>query len=94
MKNKKKNKNKKKKLECFDYNEVTKDMVRYDEKLCGNQKWVNINEIIVASEWDKEQLLKAFKYLHNNFTIDTDFMAVNSLVHFYLCPEKIKVLGS
>lgn len=77
--------------ECWDYEENTKNMVRYDEALGVDQKYVSIKEIIVPSESDKEQLLLAFKYLHDNFTIDTDFLAVNSLIHIYLNPEKIKV---
>ena len=51
---------------------------------------VNIQTISVNSEEAKEQLLKALRYLHDQ-AIDTDFYAVNSLVHMYLVPERIVV---
>ena len=63
-------------------------MVKYAED-CDNN-WVVIKEIRVATEYDKEQLLMALKYLHDCY-IDTDFLAVNSLVHLYEYPEKIVV---
>jgi hypothetical protein len=54
-------------------------------------QYVAITEIIVPSERDKDQLLRAIKYLHDNRTIDTDYYAVNSLVHMYEAPDRIKV---
>ncbi len=42
--------------------------------------------IVVASEDDKQQLQAAFEYLHDNRLIDTDFVAVNCLVHSYCEP--------
>jgi len=65
-------------------------MAKYDEAKGDDQRWVNITEIVVPSEHDKEQLLLALKYLHDCY-IDTDFMAVNALVHQYQCPERITV---
>jgi hypothetical protein len=53
--------------------------------------WLRMTEIVVPTERDKAQLLAAFEYLHDNRTIDTDFMAVNLLVHTYMNPELIKV---
>lgn len=53
--------------------------------------WLRLTEIVVPTERDKQQLLQAFKYLHDNRTIDTDFMAVNLLVHTYENPDLIKV---
>jgi len=66
-------------------------MERYPEDPNAEMKFVNITEIVVPSERDKEQLLKAIKYLHDNRTIDTNYYAVNSLVHMYEAPELIKV---
>lgn len=43
--------------------------------------WVKF-KIIAKTEKDKQELLKAFKYLHDA-DIDTDFIAVNQLVHLY-----------
>ena len=54
-------------------------------------KFVEINSIIVPTEYDKEQLLLAFKYIHGLKCIDTDYIAVNSLAHLYQQPEIIKV---
>lgn len=47
-------------------------------------------KIIVDSEQSKDQILKALEYLHYE-DIDTDLMAVNSLVHHYLFPGSIEV---
>ena len=65
-------------------------MYRYDDNKGDNQKWCNIKEIVVDSEESKQQLIAAIHYLHDA-EIDTDYLAVNSLVHMYQFPEKIKV---
>jgi len=79
--------------ECWDYDEVTKDMVRYDEdKDDKDQQYVALTKIIVPTEFDKEQLIKAFKYIHNLHSIDTDFMAINTIAHLYLNPDTIEVV--
>lgn len=39
-------------------------------------------KIVVPTQKDKEQLQAAFEYLHNQ-DIDTDFIAVNQVVHEY-----------
>ncbi len=54
-------------------------------------KWIVIEKIVVPTEFDKDQLLLAFEYLHNNRTIDTDLMAVNTIVHMYQNPGLIVV---
>ena len=64
---------------------------RYDESAGDNQKWCTITEIVVPTEHDKDQLLKAFDYIHNLPTIDSDYIAVNTIMHMYLYPDKIKV---
>ncbi len=40
-------------------------------------------KIVVPTKKDKEQLQAAFEYLHNQWDIDTDFIAVNQVVHEY-----------
>jgi len=70
---------------------LTERLDQYDETLGDNQPWVSINEIVVPTERDKEQLLAAFEYIHNLREIDPNFMAVNSIMHMYQCPDKIKV---
>ncbi len=70
---------------------INQNFVYYDENLGDNQKWVTISQIIVPTEYDKEQLLLAIKYFHDNPLINTDILAVNTLVHLYLNPELIKV---
>lgn len=57
------------------------------------QAWVTINEITVLTAYDKVQLLLGLKYIHDLRELDTDFLAVNSLVHFYQFPDRIKVLA-
>jgi hypothetical protein len=56
----------------------------YDDSVSQEkQKWVMF--YIVAPDQDaKEQLEAGFEYLHDNRLIDTDFMAVNAIVHSYL----------
>jgi hypothetical protein len=52
---------------------------------------VEIKKIVVNSEHAKDQLIQAFKYLHYLREIDTNFLAVNVLVHQYLDPNSIVV---
>ena len=72
---------------------------RYDESLetdngrnPSKQKWVTISKIQVPTERDKEQLLEAFTYIHNLRNIDSDYLAVNTLMHMYQRPDVIEVL--
>lgn len=83
----------KRQRECWNYDEHSSNLERYDEALV-EQKWVTIESIFVPSEYDKAQLLAALKYLHDNRTIDTDFIAVNYLTHLYQNPDKIIVKAS
>jgi len=57
----------------------------------GDNNWPIITKIVVPTEYDKEQLLLALKYLHDQ-DIDTSFLSVSMLVHLYQQPDKIKVL--
>lgn len=63
------------------------DLERYND---DDPKFVTITKLVVPSERDKQQLLKAIEYLHDQ-NIDTDYYAVNTLVHLYEHPEKIEV---
>lgn len=74
--------------EAFNMNEHRALLETYDE---ANPKYVAITEIVVPTERDREQVLAAIKYLHDNISINTDFYAVNTLVHLYQIPERIKV---
>ena len=40
-------------------------------------------KIVVPTQKDKEQLQAAFEYLHSQWDIDTDFIAVNQVIHEY-----------
>ena len=66
------------------------NMVRFTED--GDNQFVRIDEIKVPTQYDKEQILMALQYLHDCY-IDTDFLAVNTLVHMYHNPDKIVVSG-
>lgn len=71
-------------FECYGYEEVTKNLKKFDDaKPTNEQDFVSITKIVVPTEYDKEQLLLAFKYIHNLKTIDTDYMAVNTIAHMY-----------
>ena len=51
-------------------------------------KWIDFR-IVVPDQYTKDQLLAAFEFIHdNNSVMDNDFMAVNSIAHSYLTPER------
>ena len=64
---------------------------RYVDGAGDKQAWVAVNKIVVPTALDKVQLLLALKYIHDLRTIDTDYLAVNTLVHLYGFPERIEV---
>lgn len=67
-------------------------MDKYDSSLSGDkQSHVNITKIIVPTEYDKQQLLLAFKYIHYLSDLDTDYKAVNTIVHLYLSPDLVEI---
>lgn len=71
---------------------AVRKMVKYDNrKKQENQQYVSLTKIVVPSEWDKQQLLMAFKYIHDLRNIDSDYMAVNTIMHMYACPDLIEV---
>ena len=78
--------------EAWNYQSVTEGLDRYDDNV--PTEYVTITEIVVPSERDKAQLLKAFNYIHNLREIDTDFIAVNAVAHLYENPDLIKVKSS
>lgn len=68
-----------------------KEMNRYDDTKGDDQDWFNITEIVVPTKEDKEQLLLAFRYIHDLRDVDSDYMAVNTIMHLYSRPDLIKV---
>ena len=68
---------------------MTKQMDRWDSsKPTSEQAFLGDVTIIVKTEHAREQLLLALEYLHDasldkHSTIDTNYMAVNSLLHGY-----------
>lgn len=62
---------------------------RYNET-SDDQPWVKF-KIVVPTEYDKEQLLLAFKYIHDIWELDTGYIAVNALAHSYMHPDIIVV---
>ncbi len=40
--------------------------------------------ITVPRQKDKDELIKAFSYIHNLKKLDTDYIIVNQLAHLYL----------
>lgn len=77
--------------EAWNMDEHRALLEKYPTDKTAPREYVAITEIVVPSERDKQQLLQAIKYLHDNRTIDTDFYAVNTLVHMYEVPDLIKV---
>lgn len=79
--------------ECADYDTLAPKMTRYNHDIMASEQpwWPAIKGITVADEECKKQLLAALKYLHNNYTIDTEFMVVNALLHMYQQPDLITV---
>ena len=48
--------------------------------------------IIVSTESEKLDLLKASKYIHDLKHIDSDIPMVNFVMHLYQAPQVIKVI--
>lgn len=53
-----------------------------DDPVWKKMKWIDFC-IVVKDEDTKKQLEAACEYLHDNPTIDTEFLAINALVHAY-----------
>jgi hypothetical protein len=74
--------------------ELSEKLVRYPDEeptVPFQPRWVEISEIVVPSEFDKEQLLLGFKYFHDLRVIDTNIMAVSTIAHMYEVPDRITV---
>jgi hypothetical protein len=71
--------------------ELVEGLERYPTEDSAFYKYVSISKIVVPSERDKEQLLKAFKYLHDLRNIDPEYYAVNTIMHIYQNPDLIEV---
>lgn len=48
-------------------------------------------KIIVSSQKEKEELLRASSYLHGNGRVDTNLMGVNALAHIYRNPDCVVI---
>ena len=48
-------------------------------------------KIVVPDKADKKELLEAFKYIHDEGNLDSDFIVVNQLMHEYLRGDNIIV---
>lgn len=72
--------------------EPSEKLVRYPaEGSTEEPRWVGVNEIVVPDEYSKEQLLLAFKYIHDIRPLATDIIAVNTIAHLYQVPDQINV---
>ena len=60
------------------------------EKEKKDIEFINLKKIVVGSQSDKDELLKTFKYLHDEH-LDSDIIGVNLIMHLYLNPELIIV---
>lgn len=74
-----------------DYKDPKFDKKRRNTDELTNEEFANVEwtkfKIIVPTEKDKRELEEALHYLHNS-DIDTDYIAVNQLVHTYLNEEE------
>lgn len=74
--------------------EVDSKLTLWDDKWEDNNSnipWVSISKIIVPTQYDKEQLLLGFEYIHYLPHIDTDIMSVNLIAHIYTHPDLIEI---
>lgn len=70
------------------------NLKRWEENVADeDQKYVTISKIVVPTEYDKAQLLEASNYIHNLQDIDSEYMAVNTIMHLYERPHLIEVKG-
>jgi hypothetical protein len=61
-------------------------MKTYDDRPIESIDWAKY-KIVVPTEEDKKELEEAFEHLHYT-DCDTNYVAVNQLVHEYLTPER------
>lgn len=61
------------------------NMKKYDDKPVEEIQWTKY-KIVVPTEEDKKELEEALEHLHYT-DCDTDYVAVNQLIHEYLTPE-------
>ncbi len=69
-------------------------MHKYDWDLpdgSPKHRFIEIEKIVVKSEWDKEQLLLASEYIHGLRNIGTGYTGANLLAHLYCRPDLIEV---
>lgn len=64
-------------------------MKKYEDyKDIKDVKWTKY-KIVVPTEEDRQELMKAFKHFHYS-DIDTNYVAVNQLAHEYLTEEDLQ----
>lgn len=64
-------------------------MKRYEDYPENDVPWTKY-KIVVPTQEDKDELMKAFRHLHDA-EIDTENIAVNQLIHEYLNGDNIVV---
>lgn len=57
-------------------------MNTYDNKKIEDVKWTKY-KIVVPTQEDRQELMKAFNHIHYS-DVDSNFVAVNQLMHEYL----------
>ena len=72
-----------KQFESKESQEESYDLKKYpDNEDLSKVEWTKY-KIIVPSEEDRQELMKAFEYFHYR-DVDSSFVAVNQLIHEYL----------
>lgn len=61
-----------------------------DHGLFSDQR-ISAAKIVVATEDDKELLMRTSRYLHDVANVDTNYDGVNLLCHLHLAPDLIEV---
>jgi hypothetical protein len=72
-------------------NETDYGLDHYTDFVNEKLEQINITEIVVPTYRDKEQLLKAFHYLHDNCLLDIGYCAINTIAHIHIKPNLIRV---
>lgn len=61
-------------------------MQTYDDKPVSDIKWTRY-KIVVPTEADRQELMAALEHIHYS-NVDTNYVAVNQLIHEYLDSER------
>lgn len=71
--------------------ELVTGLQRYEQFRDDPKPNTKISKIVVPTVRDKVQLLLALQYIHDASGIDSDYIAVNVLIHQYMRPDSIEV---